>query len=105
MRGRLTIDKVNAAINDMAAYAEANAQLIAAPKKKVPSKFCLVFAPPISFFVYVLTTHHILKVGENHWDKALVCKLLPIDLRCSFKYTDCNLEVCIKCTTWHQLSF
>lgn len=35
MRGRLTLDKVNAAINDMAAYAEANAQLIAAPKKKV----------------------------------------------------------------------
>lgn len=35
MRGRLTLDKVNAAINDMAAYAETNAQLIAAPKKKV----------------------------------------------------------------------
>ncbi|KAJ4954502.1 hypothetical protein NE237_011285 [Protea cynaroides] len=35
MRGRLTLDKVNAAINDMASYAEANAQLIAAPKKKM----------------------------------------------------------------------
>lgn len=35
MRGRLTLDKVNAAINDMAAYAEANAQLITAPRKKV----------------------------------------------------------------------
>ncbi|OVA09798.1 Protein of unknown function DUF1395 [Macleaya cordata] len=35
MRGRLTLDKVNAAINDMAAYAETNAQLISAPKKKV----------------------------------------------------------------------
>ncbi|MBA0805062.1 hypothetical protein Gohar_004607 [Gossypium harknessii] len=34
MRGRLTLEKVNAAINDMATYAEANAQLIAAPKKK-----------------------------------------------------------------------
>ncbi|OWM83427.1 hypothetical protein CDL15_Pgr012908 [Punica granatum] len=34
MRGRLTVDRVNAAINDMAAYAEANAQLIYAPKKK-----------------------------------------------------------------------
>ncbi|XP_031390622.1 spindle and kinetochore-associated protein 1 homolog [Punica granatum] len=44
MRGRLTVDRVNAAINDMAAYAEANAQLIYAPKKKV---------------------------GENHWEKAL----------------------------------
>lgn len=35
MRGRLTLEKVNAAINDMASYAEANAQLIAASKKKV----------------------------------------------------------------------
>lgn len=35
MRGRLTLDKVNAAISDMAAYAEANAQLITAPTKKV----------------------------------------------------------------------
>ncbi|XP_022769669.1 spindle and kinetochore-associated protein 1 homolog [Durio zibethinus] len=35
MRGRLTLEKVNAAINDMATYAEANAQLIAAPKKKM----------------------------------------------------------------------
>lgn len=35
MRGRLTLEKVNAAINDMATYAEANAQLVAAPKKKV----------------------------------------------------------------------
>ncbi|WCJ22909.1 hypothetical protein M5689_004970 [Euphorbia peplus] len=35
MRGRLTLDKVNAAINDMAAYAEANAQLIGATKKKL----------------------------------------------------------------------
>ena len=35
MKGRLTLDKVNAAINDMASYAEANAQIIAAPKKKV----------------------------------------------------------------------
>ncbi|XWS77244.1 hypothetical protein CRYUN_Cryun01aG0244700 [Craigia yunnanensis] len=34
MRGRLTLEKVNAAINDMATYAEANAQLVAAPKKK-----------------------------------------------------------------------
>lgn len=35
MKGRLTLEKVNAAINDMAKYAEANAQIIAAPKKKV----------------------------------------------------------------------
>lgn len=35
MKGRLTLEKINAAINDMATYAEANAQIIAAPKKKV----------------------------------------------------------------------
>lgn len=35
MRGRLTLDKINAAISDMAAYAEANAQLMTAPRKKV----------------------------------------------------------------------
>ncbi|KAF3440021.1 hypothetical protein FNV43_RR18299 [Rhamnella rubrinervis] len=35
MKGRLTVDKVNAAVNDMATYAEANAQLITAPKKKL----------------------------------------------------------------------
>ncbi|KAL0007820.1 hypothetical protein SO802_009322 [Lithocarpus litseifolius] len=44
MRGRLTLEKVNAAINDMATYAEANAHLISAPKKKL---------------------------AENHWEKAL----------------------------------
>ncbi|EEF50333.1 spindle and kinetochore-associated protein 1 homolog isoform X2 [Ricinus communis] len=35
MRGRLTLDKVNAAINDMATYAESNAHLIGASKKKL----------------------------------------------------------------------
>ncbi|XP_021807317.1 spindle and kinetochore-associated protein 1 homolog [Prunus avium] len=35
MRGRLTVEKINAAINDMATYAEANSQLISAPKKRV----------------------------------------------------------------------
>ncbi|PON47294.1 Spindle and kinetochore-associated protein [Parasponia andersonii] len=35
MKGRLTLEKVNTAINDMATYAEANAQIIAAPKKKL----------------------------------------------------------------------
>ncbi|KAL9429983.1 hypothetical protein AB3S75_025378 [Citrus x aurantiifolia] len=35
MRGRLTLEKVNAAVNDMATYAEANAHLISAPKKKL----------------------------------------------------------------------
>ncbi|KAK6162547.1 hypothetical protein DH2020_002388 [Rehmannia glutinosa] len=35
MKQRLTLDKVNGAIGDMATYAEANAQLIAAPRKKL----------------------------------------------------------------------
>lgn len=35
MKGRLTLEKVNAAITDMAAYAEANAHLIAAPRNKL----------------------------------------------------------------------
>ncbi|CAI9103629.1 OLC1v1002149C1 [Oldenlandia corymbosa var. corymbosa] len=35
MKGRLTLDKVNAAISDMATYADTNAQLIAAPRKKL----------------------------------------------------------------------
>ncbi|TXG62658.1 hypothetical protein EZV62_009652 [Acer yangbiense] len=35
MKGRLTLEKVNAAISDMASYAETNAQLISAPKKKL----------------------------------------------------------------------
>ncbi|XP_015889002.1 spindle and kinetochore-associated protein 1 homolog [Ziziphus jujuba] len=39
MKGRLTLEKVNAAINDMAKYAEANAQIIAAPKKKLAENF------------------------------------------------------------------
>ncbi|TYK30703.1 spindle and kinetochore-associated protein 1-like protein isoform X3 [Cucumis melo var. makuwa] len=49
MRGRLTVDKVNAAVNDMATYAEANAQLIGIPKKKL---------------------------AENLWEKALSVPLL-----------------------------
>lgn len=40
MKGRLTLEKVNAAINDIATYAEANAQIIAAPKKKVLFILC-----------------------------------------------------------------
>ncbi|MQM04419.1 hypothetical protein Taro_037217 [Colocasia esculenta] len=36
MRGRLTLEKVNIAVNEMAAYAEATSSLIANPKKKLP---------------------------------------------------------------------
>ena len=35
MKQRLTLEKVNAAINDMSTYAETNKQLIKAPRKKV----------------------------------------------------------------------
>ncbi|CAN6476634.1 unnamed protein product [Victoria cruziana] len=35
MRGRLTLDKINTAINEMATYAETNMQLVAAPRKKL----------------------------------------------------------------------
>lgn len=35
MKGRLTLDKVNAAINDIVTYAEANSQLITAPRNKL----------------------------------------------------------------------
>jgi hypothetical protein len=38
MRGRLTLEKVNIAINEVASYADANAHLVTCPKKKV----CLV---------------------------------------------------------------
>lgn len=35
MRGRLTLDKVNIAINEIAVYAETNSNLISCPKKKL----------------------------------------------------------------------
>ncbi|CAL9156563.1 unnamed protein product [Musa hybrid cultivar] len=35
MRGRLTLDKVNIAINEIAMYAEANSHLVSCPKKKL----------------------------------------------------------------------
>ncbi|KAI5064734.1 hypothetical protein GOP47_0019429 [Adiantum capillus-veneris] len=35
MRGRLTLEKINAAVDEMATFAEANARLLAAPRKKL----------------------------------------------------------------------
>jgi hypothetical protein len=35
MRGRLTLEKVNIAINEVASYADANAHLVTCPKRKV----------------------------------------------------------------------
>lgn len=46
MRGRLTVEKVNAAINDTLTFAEANAQLITAPRKKVSLHVSFHFAQP-----------------------------------------------------------
>jgi hypothetical protein len=40
MKGRLTLEKVNAAVDDMASFAEANAQLLSAPRKKVGGTLC-----------------------------------------------------------------
>jgi hypothetical protein len=37
MRGRLTLEKLNSAIDEMATFALANARLLAAPRKKVGS--------------------------------------------------------------------
>ena len=54
MRGRLTLDKVNAAINDMSAYAEANAQLITAPRKKVYIHFSYLFVSAVTYLSLVL---------------------------------------------------
>ncbi|GAY41930.1 hypothetical protein CUMW_063110 [Citrus unshiu] len=56
MRGRLTLEKVNAAVNDMATYAEANAHLISAPKKK-----------DLAFVLIVLPLH----LAGNLWERAL----------------------------------
>lgn len=35
MRGRLTLDKINTAVDEMAVFAEANARLLTAPRKKL----------------------------------------------------------------------
>ncbi|KAJ6833447.1 spindle and kinetochore-associated protein 1-like protein isoform X4 [Iris pallida] len=35
MRGRLTLDKINIAINEIAMHADSNFQLITVPKKKL----------------------------------------------------------------------
>ncbi|MBA0562766.1 hypothetical protein Golob_007789 [Gossypium lobatum] len=71
MRGRLTLEKVNAAINDMATYAEANAQLIAAPKKKVfISKLCGVYLCVYNLMVSA-NNFPFMKLAENQWERSL----------------------------------
>lgn len=69
MRGRLTLEKVNAAVNDMASYAEANAHLVSAPKQKVFIYLhlsCSALSVTDSMFVMLV------ELAENLWEKALV---------------------------------
>lgn len=76
MKGRLTLEKVNAAINDMATYAEANAQLVAAPRKKVSSFFLFSFFLAFCISTNFLVLHMVFpKLSENLLDRALVSKL------------------------------
>lgn len=72
MRGRLTLEKVNAAINDMATYAEANAQLIAAPKKKVfISKLCGVYLCVYNLMVFANNFPFLHEVGRKSMGESL----------------------------------
>jgi len=77
MRGRLTLEKVNAAIKDMVSYAEANSQLIVAPKKKVKAQFLFDCKLHLLQFTFVLTIFSLsfLKLAENLWEKALVSEI------------------------------
>ena len=73
MRGRLTVDKVNAAVCDMATYAEANAQLIGIPKKKVSVKFShlkSILITTISLISYMLTMTTFSKAGREPLGKG-----------------------------------
>lgn len=72
MRGRLTLEKVNAAINDMATYAEANAQLISAPKKKVfISKLCGVYLCVYNLMVFGNNFPFLHEVGRESMGESL----------------------------------
>lgn len=82
MRGRLTLEKVNAAINEMAIYADVNAQLIAAPKKKVGAVFFIQFSTTVWFDLAVVLIDFIygLQLSEDTLERALVNSLLLIYL-------------------------
>lgn len=72
MRGRLTLEKVNAAVNDMATYAEANAHLISAPKKKVMIQFFttllfLVIGPYICTYCFTSSCSWQKISGKEPW--------------------------------------
>ncbi|KAK9051566.1 hypothetical protein SSX86_028193 [Deinandra increscens subsp. villosa] len=72
MRGRLTLDKINAAISDMAAYAEANAQLMKAPRKKVT--LIIFYCNSVSYQTIIAISDYVsffLKLTESTLEKAL----------------------------------
>lgn len=66
MRGRLTLEKVNIAINEVATYADANAHLISCPKKKVCVSSALVFIDDPSWAESV----HVRAVGRRRLGKG-----------------------------------
>ncbi|KAK8654579.1 hypothetical protein V6N13_128538 [Hibiscus sabdariffa] len=73
MRGRLSLEKVNAAISDMVTYAEATAQLVAAPKKKVviQSFVGFMYVSILSLEVLANNFPSDMKLAENLWERAL----------------------------------
>lgn len=64
MRGRLTLEKVNIAINEVASYADGNAHLVACPKKKVDH--FNNFTPP---FIYKKKS----RLLKKQWELAGSC--------------------------------
>lgn len=56
MRGRFTLEEVNAAISDIATYAEANSHLVSAPKKEVFIH---------SFVVFNLCVYNLVVLANN----------------------------------------
>ncbi|CDY48368.1 BnaC04g22070D [Brassica napus] len=71
MRRSLTLEKVNAAINDMASYAEANAHPISAPKQKVS----LTYTMFIGLGVWLINNTTISLFKLNNTGKAILTVL------------------------------
>ncbi|XBI91280.1 hypothetical protein VPH35_028643 [Triticum aestivum] len=72
MRGRLTLEKVNISINEVATYADANAHLVACPKKKVSLLY-----PNLSLinnYFSFSTTLNFLAVIRRHMGKSFGTK-------------------------------
>lgn len=91
MRGRLQLDKVNIAINELASCANITAQLIAKPKKKVnvfqtviSCFLCCIHNPysfdMLSFSVLTNISISMLQMSDEAWKKVLVCFLILLYL-------------------------